>query len=107
MFTMTPVTDKVELDTHGLPVDPWGFAKAIESNQEYNAFERRQTILFNKGRYFEGSVYDQEVREQVSELTGLKVEYSNMLCGSWKKLEEYVLAMNCMNFYVHINVDWI
>lgn len=88
------------------PKDPWKFGMDIQCSQPTNLLGRH-TILFNKGRYFETSIYNKETLEQVSELTGLKPQYTNMIVGSWKNLEDFVIAMNIIGIYVSINIDWI
>lgn len=105
MKNFTPITDAVQLDEWSVPEDPWNFAKAIEASQEYGAHKHRIEILFNKGRYFE-STPSLLIRDEVAALINVKVEY-NMVCASWRKLEEFVMAMNCLDTYVHIKVDWI
>ncbi len=88
------------------PVDPYKFGKDIEYSQPVN-LNGRHKVLFNKGRYFETSIYDKNILEVVSDLADLPIEYNNMLVGSWTKLEDFVIAMNILGIYVKIDIDWI
>ncbi len=102
------ITNTVETETYGsitLPKDPYSFAKAIENSQENN-LSNSLTILFNKGRYFECTP-NRNLLQEISQLTGLEIQFNNMMCGSWRKLEDFVIAMNCLDTYVKINIDWI
>lgn len=113
------ITAVAPTESHGnltVPKDPYKFAKDIQHAQEryksIGSFERilseEHKILFNKGRYFETSIYNAEIREQVSKLADIPVTYNNnMIVASWKKLEDFVIAMNILGIYVEIDVDWI
>lgn len=95
------------------PVDPYGFGKSIQYSQTSkhelwgNSYGETQKVLFNKGRYFETSIYNKEVLNEVSKLTDIPVQYNNMIVGSWMKLEDFVIAMNILGIYVKIDIDWI
>lgn len=102
------ITKTIETEEHCgilLPKDPYSFAKAIENAQERD-LSYSLTILFNKGRYFECSP-NRTILQEISELTKLEIQYNTMICGSWKQLEDFVIAMNCLDTYVNITVDWI
>jgi len=104
---MKNITETIELDADGRPKDPWSFAKAVERSQEYNKMQQSHTILFNKGRYFETSIYNKNVLNEVSELIKSPIQFNNMIADSWRKLEDFVIAMNCFGIYVNIDIDWI
>lgn len=108
---MKNITQTVELEEHlgnFSPKDPWSFGKSIERQQEFARLKAgTHTILFNKGRYFETSIYNKKVLNEVSELTGIKIQYNNMIVASWKQMEDFVIAMNCLGIAVLINIDWI
>lgn len=102
------ITDTIETEEFCgtlIPKDAWSFAKTIENAQEHN-LSYSLTILFNKGRYFECNP-NRTILKEISELTELEIQYHTMICGSWKKLEDFVIAMNCLDTYVHITIDWI
>ena len=101
---------KVETEIHcgvEYPKDPYRFGKTIEFNQNEKYYCDTVTVLFNKGKYFETSIPNTEVLKSVSELIEIPIQFSNMIVGSWKKLEDFVIAMNCFNVYVKINIDWV
>lgn len=106
---MKGITSSIELEEHCgklVPKDPWDFARQIEATQYGEELTSGETtILFNKGRYFEAFVYG-SLLDEVAELTSIPVEY-NMLCASWRKLEDFVVAMNCFGIRVVIKVDWV
>jgi hypothetical protein len=104
-MNITDTIETEELCGTIIPKDPWSFAKTIENAQERN-LSYSLTILFNKGRYFECSP-NKVMLQEISELTGLKIQYNTMICGSWKQLEDFVITMNCLNTYVNITIDWI
>lgn len=106
MKNITPITDAVVLDEYNAPKDPWTFARQIEANQELDLRQATLNILYNKGRYFECTMPSIAMRDEVCELIGIKPEYG-MIAASWRKMEEFVLAMNCFGWRVSINVDWI
>lgn len=87
------------------PKEAWKFAKDIEYSQPI--LNAKHNILFNKGRYFETSIYNKEILNKVSELTEIPVQYNNMIVGSWKKMEDFVIAMNILGIYVNITIDYI
>lgn len=91
------------------PKDAWRFGKDIQHSQsrEITLTGGRHTVLFNKGRYFETSFYDKKLMNEVAKLSDCKIEFNNMIVGSWKKLEDFVIAMNISGYYVDINIDWI
>lgn len=90
-----------------VPKDPWKFAKTVQNQQDSKNLTHNHSILFNKGQYFETSLYEANTLKEISELTNIPIKYNNMIIGSWKQLEDFVIAMNCLNYYVHINIDWI
>jgi hypothetical protein len=108
---MQSITETTQTEQHGnlvVPIDPWAFAKAIERNQsDKNRCWEYHTILFNKGRYFETTIRNNKILNEVSELIKSPVQYNNMIVDNWKKLEDFVIAMNCLGIYVLITVDWI
>ena len=104
------ITDTIVLEKQhcGLvPKDPWKFGHDIMYAQKREEMTDTQNILFNKGRYFECTVRNQEVREFVAAESGARIEYTNMVVGNWKVMEGFVQAMNKKGFYVNINIDWI
>ena len=114
---MKDITNTIELKEHlgsFQPKDPFGFAASIilSQAQEINPFQRDQdeyvcSVLFNKGRYFETSIDDPKILKEVSELIDSPIKYRNMIVDSWRKLEDFVIAMNCLGIYVSIHTDWI
>ena len=63
------ITSKLTI-VDNVPSDPWKFARDLEIEQvhypEYNTVLRnaqRHNVLFNKGRYFETSIYHEETRQ--------------------------------------------
>lgn len=107
---MKSITETIELKENiGVlqPKDPYSFAKNIEANQEYNNLDTRHTILFNKNRYFETTIYNKEVLKEISELTGIPIIYNNIIVAPWYKLEDFVISMNCLGILVKIDIDWI
>lgn len=110
MKTLGNITSSIELEEHcGLqqPKDPYKFANEIQYAQERKLTNSTHKILFNKGRYFETSFYDKNICEEVSELIQSPIQYNDMIVASWRKLEDFVIAMNCLEVYVIINIDWI
>ena len=107
MYNITQTTELEEHCGNLQPKDPYTFAKFIERQQEYKKLDANHTILFNKGRYFETSISNKKVLHEVSELINSSIEYNNMIVASWKKLEDFVIAMNCLGIYVNIDIDWI
>lgn len=89
------------------PKDPYKFATSIQYAQDVMSLQNMHTILFNKGRYFETSIQNEDLREFVANYTDLKIEYANMIVGRWDKMETFVQAMNERGYYVRINIDWI
>lgn len=107
---MKTITSTIELEKHGsgfIPKDPYGFATKVQYAQNKKDCDNEHTILFNKGRYFETSIYNKKVLNEVSELIGSEVQYDTMIVDSWTKLEDFVTAMNCLGYYVKIEIDWI
>jgi hypothetical protein len=105
---MKNITSTIELEEHCgsfYPKDAWAFGRAIESNQENN-LKNIISVLFNKGRYFETTVPNRIIKE-ISELIQSPIQYDTMIVDSWKKLEDFVIAMNCLDYYVKINIDFI
>lgn len=101
-------TSTVTKDKYGRPENAYLFSKSIEYSQpSKNTLWGEQSVLFNKGRYFECSVYPSHILKQVSELIGIPIEYTNMIVGTWDKLEDFVIAMNILGIYVKITIDWI
>ena len=64
-------------------------------------------VLFNKGRYFEMSLYNKKLCNSMAQAIKCKIQYNNMLVGPKSKLEALVKAFNKRGFYVNIDVDWI
>jgi hypothetical protein len=102
-------TSTCPVDQHGRPVDPYTFGLNIQHSQPRELAMKggRHGVLFNKGRYFETTVYDPELRNKVVNLSGAKVEFGNMVVDKWDKLEDFVIAMNIEGYYVKIDIDWI
>ena len=89
-----------------VPVDAYSFGKRIESNQE-QIYDRPEIyVLFNKGRYFEATL-PKSIINEVAELINTKVSYDTMIVGSWKLLEDFVTALNCVGYRAKITIDWI
>ena len=89
-----------------VPVDAYSFGKRIESNQE-QIYDRPEIyVLFNKGRYFEATL-PKSIINEVAELINTKVSYDTMIVGSWKQLEDFVTALNCVGYRATIDIDWI
>lgn len=104
----TPIDPKDQPSGIQLPDDPYQFAKAIQYSQpRRSTLPGEHTILFNKGRYFETSIYTPQLLQGICELTGFKPQHTNMIVQSWKDLEDFVIAMNILGIYVDITVDWI
>lgn len=104
------ITPTVKLDERGFPEDPYQFGKNIQWAQDSHIrqyHERKHNVLFNKGRYFETSIYNLKILEEVSSLTDIAIQHNTMIVASWEKLEDFVVAMNCLNIYVEIEIDWI
>lgn len=93
-----------------IPKETYKFGKAIQYSQparyRYN-YKGEHRILFNKGRYFETSIYNVELLNAICELTGFKPEFNNMIVQSWRDMEDFVIAMNILGIYVEIDIDWI
>ena len=107
---MKNITSTIETEEHLgnlQPKDPWDFAKTIERTQTVESTTDGISLLFNKGRYFEMSVYDHKLLVSISKAVKIKIECRNMLCGSWRKLEAPVRAFNKRGVYVRIDVDWV
>jgi hypothetical protein len=107
---MRNITINTETRTaHGFeqPANPYKFAKAVQFAQELSKDYGFQPVLFNKGTYFEATITNNNILKEVSELINLPIKYSNMIVGSWDKLEDFVIAMNCFNIYVVIDIDYI
>lgn len=103
----TPITNKVELDKFNTPKDPWKFAREIESSQgRSNDYKSNHSILFNKGRYFETTLYSKKLTASIAQAIKVKTQYG-MVVASWKHLESFVKAMNKRGYYIKINIDWI
>lgn len=107
---MKNITNTIETENHcGLivPKDAYSFGRTIEYNQNESSYNGIQDVLFNKGRYFETSIYNKEILKEVSELTQIPIQFNNMICASWTKLEDLVIAMNCLGVKVNIDINWI
>ena len=98
-------TSAVITDQFGGPENPYSFAQAIQFSQPAN-LSYYTSVLFNKGRYFEVSIASNIIKE-VSELSGAKIEFGTMIVDNWRKLEDFVIAMNILGYYVKITTDWI
>jgi hypothetical protein len=104
----TPIDPKDQPSGITVPAKPFDFAKTIQYSQPKRSSMRSEhTILFNKGRYFETSIYTPQLLQDICELTGFKPQHTNMIVQSWKDLEDFVIAMNILGIYVDITVDWI
>lgn len=101
------ITSTALLDERGNPLDPWAFGMSIQSSQTDVPYDNTHHILFNKGRYFETDVHPKELRDEVSEMCGIPVQYNTMIVGSWKQMEDFVIAMNIKGIRVKIDIDWI
>jgi hypothetical protein len=66
-------TSDCPLDDRKCPKDPFKFGRDIEHSQSYDLHGSHK-ILFNKGRYFETSIYDKDLREQVSKLAEIPIK---------------------------------
>jgi hypothetical protein len=103
---MSVTANTVVIDN--VPQDAYQFARQLEAIQPQSLpYDGKQNVLFNKGRYFETSVYNQEQKEEIANLTGLEIQHSNMFVASWKHLEDFVIACNIIGKRVSIDVDWI
>ncbi len=100
------LTNSIELDENNRPKNAWVFAQILEQKQELKT-GKPLNILFNKGRYFETSVYDQKLIEELSKLSDISISYDTMIVESWKKLEDFVIALNILGYTAKIRVDWI
>ena len=101
------ITANTPLDANQKPENPWKFGTDIQYSQPRELLQSNHSILFNKGRYFETSIYDKAVLNEISSLTGLEIQYNNMIVASWKDMEDFVIAMNILGFYVKITIDYI
>ena len=66
---MKNITSTIELKEHcGTlePKDPWKFAKDIQNSQECKLGSAKHIILFNKGRYFETSLYNEQLCKEIA-----------------------------------------
>ena len=106
-ITMKNITAQTAVDKYNQPESPYKFATSIESAQDADYHDPQISILFNKGRYFETSVYGKDIIKELSDLTGIEVQYHNMFVASWRKLEDFVDACNACGYRCVINVDWI
>jgi hypothetical protein len=89
-----------------VPVDAYSFGKRIEMNQE-QIYDRPQIcVLFNKGRYFEATL-PKSIINEVAELIKTDISYNTMIVGSWRLLEDFVVALNCVGYRANITIDWI
>lgn len=108
MRTITSQTPtNKHLDKH-YPANPYQFAKELEELQSED-LEYGGTFLFNKGRYFEGSlVADKETIARIEEKAGLTpLDCTYMSVGSWDKLEAFINATNAEGLHISITVDWV
>lgn len=108
---MKNITDTIETTEHCdiiVPQNPWEFAGLIQASQKrpLDIYSITVYILFNKGRYFEVTV-PTPVIKKLEELTGLECKFETMFCASWTKLEDFVIALNCLGIYAKIKCDWI
>lgn len=95
------------LDNRAYPVDPFKFGKDVQYSQDRINLEGRHKVLFNKGRYFETSIYNKDLLINIATLVGVPILHGNMIVASWKNLEDFVIAMNIYGYYVEIEIDWI
>lgn len=106
---MNTITSQAVLEEHcgiNVPKDPWKLGKDIQYSQPHS-LNNNHTILFNKGRYFETSIYDKKLRASIAQAIKSKVKYNTMIVDSWRKLEAFVKAMNKRDYYINIDIDWI
>lgn len=105
------ITAKTAVEQHigqDVPVDPYKFGTDIQFSQSSSrTFNGRHRILFNKGRYFETTIGNPQLLEALCNLTGFKPKHHNTIVQSWKDMEDFVIAMNILGYYVDINIDWI
>ena len=73
----------------------------------YTAPKRTHHILFNKGKYFETSIYDRALLVSLSKAAKIKIEFNYMLVGTAEELVRLVKAFNKRGHYVQIKQDWI
>jgi hypothetical protein len=85
------------------------FVEDINKVQRTNNIDRYNSVsvLFNKGRYFEMSVYNKKIRSSIAQAIKCKVQHNTMIVGPKNKLEALVAAFNKRGIFVTINVDWI
>jgi hypothetical protein len=106
--SITSSTKTTRVFNKDIPNDPWMFASDIQALQDINILHNGyHHVLYNKGRYFETTISDRKVLNEVSELIKSPVQHDNMIVDSWTKLEDFVIAMNCLGIYVSIKTDWI
>jgi D-serine deaminase-like pyridoxal phosphate-dependent protein len=90
------------------PKDPYNFGKAIQYSQpRRSTMNGEHHILFNKGRYFETTICNAQLLHDLYELTGFEPQHTCMICQSWRDMEDFVIAMNILGYYVEIDIDWI
>lgn len=93
-------------------LEPYDFVAAINKEQfkTIDCLGRdghtNQSVLFNKGRYFELSMYDRDLLVSISKAIKCKIEYG-MICGPKSKLPALAKALNKRNMYLKIKIDWI
>jgi hypothetical protein len=109
IYNMISITNTIETKQYGsfsLPVNAYSFGRMIAANQTEKEYKGTVYVLFNKGRYFEATVY-KSIIDEVSELTGIDISFKTMIVGSWNQLEDFVIALNCLGYYAEIEIDWI
>lgn len=110
---MKSITDSVVTKQYGygkyfidVPVDAYSFGKRIESHQCEKEYIGTVNVLFNKGRYFEATL-PKSIINEVAELIKTDISYNTMIVGSWRLLEDFVVALNCVGYRANITIDWI
>jgi len=106
------ITKAVKTEDHlgnQVPVNPWKLGMDIQCSQDTALIRTGEihTVLFNKGRYFETTIHDANLRRYIAQAIKSKIKYKTMIVDSWRKLEAFVKAMNNKGYYIKINIDWI
>ena len=78
-----------------------------QDSRMQNGYAKSVSVLFNKGRYFETSVYDKDLIRSMSKAVKVKIQYDSMLMGNPSKLSSLVKAFNKRGIHVNLTLDWI
>lgn len=105
---MSVTSQTAKLDERGALLNAWDLKLALLNSQKdlSAGYNPRHKILFNKGRYFETSL-PKQLLEEVSQLTGITISYNTMIVAGWSMMEDFIIAMNILGWYVDIDLDWI